>query len=155
MARTIATTTTVSLHELVDWLRTRHHAVLITTKTNGAPQASPVTIGLDDSGRLVISSYPGRAKSLNLRRNPSVSVCVLSDDFRGAWVQIDGRGEVLDMPEALDPLVEYYRNIAGEHPDWDEYRQAMVDQDKVLLRIEIDHWGPIATGDFPARLAGG
>jgi hypothetical protein len=78
---------------------------------------------------------------------------VLSDDFGGAWVQVDGRAEVLDLPEALEPLVEYFRSISGEHPDWDEYRQAMRDQGKSLVRITPTGWGPVATGGFPARLA--
>ena len=114
---------------------------------------SPNTLGVDDAGRLVISSYPQRAKVRNIRRNPHVSVCVLSDDFGDEWVQIDGTAEVIDLPEALEPLVEYFRNIAGEHPDWDEYRDAMVRQGKVLIRIEIDRWGPVARGGFPPDLA--
>jgi PPOX class probable F420-dependent enzyme len=89
----------------------------------------------------------------NLRRDPRVSACVLSDDWNGPWVQIDGTAEVLDLPEALEPLVEYFRSISGEHPDWDDYRAAMVRQGKSLIRVTIDTWGPIATGGFPARLA--
>ena len=110
-------------------------------------------MGVDVDGRIVVSSYPERAKASNLRRNPQVSVCVLSDDFGGEWVQIDGTAEVIDLPEALDPLVEYFRVIAGEHPDWDEYRAAMIEQGKVLIRVTIDRWGPISRGGFPARLA--
>jgi PPOX class probable F420-dependent enzyme len=89
----------------------------------------------------------------NVRRDPRVSACVLSDDWNGPWVQIDGTAEVLDLPEALEPLVEYFRSISGEHPDWDDYRAAMVRQGKSLIRVTIDTWGPIATGGFPARLA--
>ncbi len=100
----------------------------------------------------MISTYPQRAKATNVRRNPSVSVCVLSDDFNGAYVQIDGTAEVLDMPDALEPLVEYFRCISGEHPDWDEYREAMRKQNKSLIRITVDEWGPIATGGFPPQL---
>ena len=110
-------------------------------------------MGLDDGGRIVISTYPERAKTHNARRDPDVSVLVMSDDFNGPWVQVDGRSEVLDMPEALDGLVDYYRSISGEHPDWDEYREAMRAQDKSLLRITPTRWGPVATGGFPARLA--
>lgn len=101
----------------------------------------------------MIATYPERAKVHNIRRDPRVSVCILSDDWNGAWVQIDGTGEVLDLPEALEPLVEYFRCISGEHPDWDEYRRAMQHQGKSLIRVTIDRWGPIATGGFPARLA--
>jgi len=151
--RTIATTTTVDRDGLLEFLRPRHHAILMTTRKDGRPQASPNTCGVDTEGRIVISTYPERAKAYNVRRDPRVSVLVLSDEFGGAWVQVDGTAEVLDLPEALEPLVEYFRVIAGEHSDWDEYRQAMRDQGKSLIRITIDRWGPIATGGFPARLA--
>ena len=107
------------------------------------------------AGRIVISSYPDRAKVANVRRSPDVSVLVLSDDFGGAWVQVDGACEVIDLPEAVEPLVDYYRAISGEHPDWDEYRAAMVAQGKCLLRVTPTRWGPVATGGFPARLADG
>jgi PPOX class probable F420-dependent enzyme len=153
MARTIATTRTVSRQDLLDFVRPRHHFVLITHRADGSPQASPVTGGVDDEGRLVVSTYPERAKVTNVRRDPHVSVLVLSDDFGDAWVQVDGDCEVLDLPDALDPLVDYYRAISGEHPDWDEYREAMLRQGKSLLRITPVRWGPVATGGFPARLA--
>ncbi|WP_030439629.1 PPOX class F420-dependent oxidoreductase [Actinoplanes subtropicus] len=153
MPRTIATNTTVDREGLLEFLRPRHHAILMTTRRDGRPQASPNTCGVDAEGRIVISTYPERAKAYNVRRNPEVSVLVLGDDFGGAWVQVDGTAEVLDLPEALEPLVEYFRVISGEHPDWDEYRQAMRDQGKSLIRVTIDRWGPIATGGFPARLA--
>lgn len=154
MPRTIATNTTVSRDELLEFLRPRHHAILMTTRRDGRPQASPNTCGVDTEGRIVISTYPERAKAFNVRRDPRVSVLVLSDDFGGAWVQVDGTAEVLDLPEALEPLVEYFRVISGEHPDWDEYREAMRAQGKSLIRVTIGRWGPIATGGFPARLAG-
>ena len=153
MARTIATNTTVDLDELLAFVRPRHHMVLMTRRGDGSPQLSPVTGGVDDSGRIVIATYPERAKTRNARRRPEVSVLVLSEDFNGAWVQVDGTCEVLDVPEAVEPLVEYFRNIAGEHSDWDEYRRAMVEQGKSLLRITATRWGPIATGGFPPRLA--
>jgi PPOX class probable F420-dependent enzyme len=112
-----------------------------------------VTCGVDDAGRIVVSTYPERAKTHNARRDPRVSVVVLSEDFGGPWVQIDGTAEVLDLPEALEPLVGYYRAISGEHPDWDEYRAAMTRQGKSLLRVTPTRWGPVATAGFPARLA--
>jgi PPOX class probable F420-dependent enzyme len=153
MARQIATTTSVSESELVEFVRPRHRMIVITQRADGSPQASPVTGGVDDSGRIVISTYPERAKAKNARKRPDVSVVVLSDDFNDPWVQVDGTCEVLDVPEALDAFVEYFRNISGEHPDWDEYRQAMLDQGKCLLRVTPTRWGPVATGGFPARLA--
>lgn len=153
MARKIATNTTVSRDELLDFVRPRHQTILSTLRKDDSTQMSPNTMGVDDNGRLVISTYPDRAKAHNIRRNPSVSVCVLSDDFGGAWVQVYGTAEVIDLPDSVEPLVEYFRNIAGEHPDWDEYREAMAKQGKSLIRITIDSWGPVATGGFPARLA--
>jgi PPOX class probable F420-dependent enzyme len=125
----------------------------MTTKADGGPQLSPATSGVDSAGRLVISTYPKRAKVVNIRREPKVSVCLLSDDWDGPWVQLHGRAEVLDLPDAVEPLVEYFRSISGEHPDWDEYREAMLRQGKSLIRITIDSWGPIATGGFPPELA--
>jgi PPOX class probable F420-dependent enzyme len=155
MPRTIAKNRTVDLNELLDFIRPRHHMILLTRRQDGTPQLSPVTGGVDEAGRVVISTYPERAKAANLRRAADCSVLVLSDDFGGAWVQVDGRAEVLDLPEALEPLVEYYRCISGEHPDWDEYRKAMLQQRKSLVRITPTRWGPVATGGFPPRLADG
>ncbi len=153
MPRTIATTTSVQRDDLLDFARPRHHMVLLTTRADGTPQASPVTGGVDERGRVVVSTYPERAKASNVRRSGTASVLVLSDDFGGAWVQIDGTAELLELPAALEPLVEYYRCISGEHPDWDEYRRAMIAQGKCLIRISPARWSPIATGGFPARLA--
>jgi PPOX class probable F420-dependent enzyme len=155
MPKTIATTTAVELPDLLDFVRTRHHLVLTTHRSDGSPQLSPVTGGVDADGRLVISTYPERAKTANLRRTPECSVMVQSDEWNGPWVQVDGTAEVIDMPDAVEPLVDYFRAISGEHPDWDEYRQAMRDQGKSLIRITPTRWGPIATGGFPARLADG
>lgn len=154
MTRQIAMAERVSREDLLAFLRPRHHAVLLTRRRSGAPQMSPVTCGLDDAGRVVVSTYPDRAKAVNLRRDPAVSLCVVSDGW-DPWVQVDGTAEVLDLPDSVEPLVEYYRAIAGEHPDWDEYRRAMVDQGKSLIRVTVQSWGPIATGGFPARLAQG
>jgi PPOX class probable F420-dependent enzyme len=155
MAPSIATNRSVSLAELLEFVRPRHHAVLLTTRGDGRPQASPVTCGVDDAGRIVVSTYPERAKTRNARRDPRASVVVLSDDWNGPWVQVDGTAEVVDPPESVEPLVEYYRNIAGEHPDWDEYRAAMLKQGKSLVRVTPERWGPVATGGFPARLVNG
>jgi PPOX class probable F420-dependent enzyme len=155
MAPNIATNTAVSLDELLDFVRPRHHAILLTRRSDGSPQGSPLTCGVDDSGRIVVSTYPERAKTRNAKRDPRVSLIVLSDDWDGAWVQIDGTAEVIDPPESVEPLVEYYRNIAGEHPDWDEYRAAMLKQGKSIIRVTPERWGPVATGGFPARLVSG
>jgi PPOX class probable F420-dependent enzyme len=153
MPRPIATTTDVDREALLEFVRPRHRMVLITTRRDGRPQASPVTGGVDPDGRIVISTYPERAKTANARRHPQVAVLVLSDDFNGEWVQVEGTCEVIDPPDSVEPLVDYFRSISGEHPDWDEYRQAMRDQGKSLLRIVPETWSPVARGGFPARLA--
>lgn len=153
MARTIATTTTVDRQGLLEFLRPRHHVILMTPRSDGTWQGSPVTSGVDTDGRIVVSTYPERAKARNVARHGRASVVVLSEDFDGAWVQVDGDAELLTLPDAVEPLVDYFRSIAGEHSDWDDYRQAMTDQGKALIRITPTRWGPIATGGFPAHLA--
>src|SRR3984957_9342454 len=144
-----ATADRVDLAVLLEFIRPRHRGILITTRSDGRPQSSPVACGVDSDGRIVVSTYPSRAKTRNARRNPDVSFCILSDDWNGPYVHIDGTAEVLDMPDALDGLVEYFRCISGEHPDWADYRTAMARQNKSLLRVTIDRWSPIATGGFP------
>jgi PPOX class probable F420-dependent enzyme len=149
MAPKIATAEEVGLSELLDFVRPRHRMVLSTFRADGSLQSSPVTGGVDQQGRLVIASYPQRAKSANIKRTPEASVVVLSDEFNGAYVQIDGDAEVIDLPDAVELLVDYYRAIAGEHPDWDEYRSAMLSQRKCVIRVTPRRWGPVATGGFP------
>ncbi|WCO67215.1 PPOX class F420-dependent oxidoreductase [Iamia majanohamensis] len=153
MSPSIATTDEVDRDALLDFVRPRHRHILTTTRRDGTPQMSPVSAGVDPDGRIVVATYPERAKVANLRRHPQASVVVLSDEWDGPWVQVDGPAEVLDLPEALEPLVEYFRSIAGEHSDWDEYREAMIRQGKCLVRITPERWGPVATGGFPPRLA--
>ena len=153
MPRSIATNTDVELNDLLDFVRPRHNLLLSTERADGRPQISPVSGGVDSEGRIVISTYPGRAKTRNAEKRSAVSVLVLSDDFGGPWVQVDGDAEVLNMPDSLDGLVDYFRCISGEHPDWDEYREAMRVQNKSLIRVTPTRWGPIATGGFPAEVA--
>ena len=149
MARSIATNTTVELAELLDFARPRHRMLLATTRRDGRPQISPVSGGVDLQGRIVISTYPARAKTRNAERDPRVSVLVLSDDWNGPWVQIDGDAEVLHMPEAADGLVDYFRCISGEHPDWEEYRAGHAHSEQVAdpnhpdsLGSDRDWWIP-------------
>ncbi len=139
----IARNRVVDRTELEDFVRPRHQGVLLTTRRNGRPQSSLVTMGLDVSGRIVVSSYPERVKVLNIKRDPAASMVVMSD----------GEAEIIELPDSVEPLVEYFRVISGEHPDWDGYRQAMVDQGKCLIRLNIEQWGPIATGGFPQSVA--
>ncbi|MCV7411137.1 pyridoxamine 5'-phosphate oxidase [Mycobacterium florentinum] len=151
MAPKVATADAVSLPELLEFIRPRHKMLLTTFRSDGSLHSSPVSGGVDEQGRIVIATYPQRAKSANIRRTPSASVVVLSDDFNGPYVQVDGDAEVIDLPEAVELLVDYFRVIAGEHPDWDEYRRAMVDQGKCLIRVTPRRWGPVATGGFPPK----
>ncbi|MGV0714390.1 PPOX class F420-dependent oxidoreductase [Mycolicibacterium sp. XJ662] len=153
MARKHATADAVDLPELLEFIRPRHRMLLTTFRRDGSLQSSPVTGGVDEAGRIVIASYPQRAKAANIRRDGRASVVVLSDEFDGPYVQVDGDAEVLALPDAVEPLVDYYRAVAGEHPDWAQYRQAMVDQGKCLIRIRPRRWGPVATGGFPANPA--
>lgn len=148
----MASDTEVDRAGLAVFVAGKHRWVLATTRADGRPQMSPVTGGMLADGRLAVATYPDRAKTRNARRDPRVSVVVLGDEFNDAWVQIDGAAEVLDMPEAADGLVEYFRSISGEHPDWDDYRRAMVDQGKSLIVIEPTRWGPVSTGGFPPAL---
>jgi PPOX class probable F420-dependent enzyme len=125
-----------------DFLRNNHRAVLQTWRADGQPQMSPVVVGVDAEGYAIVSTRETAAKAKQLRRNPDVSLCVLVDDFYGEWIQIEGTAEVIPIPEALEPLVEYFRAVSGEHPDWDEYREAMRTQRNVLVRIDIKRAGP-------------
>ena len=121
-----------------DFLRTNHRAVLATFRSDGRPQLSPVGAGVDGEGRVIVSTPGSTAKARNLRRDPRVSVCGFADSFYGGWVQVEGTAEVVEQPESVELLVDYYRRLAGEHPDWDEFRAAMVDEGRVLLRFAIE-----------------
>jgi PPOX class probable F420-dependent enzyme len=152
MARTLASDTPVDRAGLEEFIRPRHRAILSTTRGNGSPQMSPITMSVDPDGDILVASYPERAKVRNLRLHDQAALCVLSDDFGGQWVQVSGTATVVDLPEAMEGLVTYFRSISGEHPDWDEYRQAMIDQSKVLIRVAVERWGPLSKGGFPPRL---
>jgi PPOX class probable F420-dependent enzyme len=124
------------------FLAGNHRAVLITRRSGGGLQTSPVLVGVDRDGKAVISTREGAYKTRNLRRDPAAVLCVFSDGFFGRWLQLEGRAEVVSLPEAMAGLVEYYRGISGEHPDWDDYRQAMQRDRRVLVRVSIDAVGP-------------
>lgn len=127
------------------FLREHHRAVLTTFRSDGRPQMSPVSVSVDGEGRAVVSSRETAFKVRNLRRDPRVSLCVLSDDF-WRWVQIDGTASILSLPDAMEPLVELYRSVAGEHPDWDDFRQAMERDRRVVIRIPVERAGPARHG---------
>jgi PPOX class probable F420-dependent enzyme len=132
--------------EAIEFARSNHHAILATRRGDGRVQMSPVVSAVDDDGRLLVSTREPAAKVRNLRRSPDASVCVMSDSFFGAWVQVDGTAEIVPMPEAMELLELAYRQISGEHPDWEEFRQAMVEQRRVAVRITITAAGPNYAG---------
>ncbi len=127
----------MSLDAARTFLRDHHRAVLHTFRDDGSPQLSPVLTTVDDHGNAIVSTTAASAKARNLRRDPRASLCVMTDAFFGPWVRVDGPATVVGLPDALELLVDYYRRIAGEHDDWDEYRQAMTDEDRVLVQVEI------------------
>ena len=129
-----------------DFLRAHHRAVVATSRSDGRPQLSPVTCTVDDENRVLISTRETALKTRNLRRRPQASLCVFTDNFFGEWVQVEGDVEIIPLPDAMDLLVEYYRSISGEHPDWDDYRAAMEREQRVLLRVTITKAGPNVSG---------
>ncbi|MEO0493818.1 MAG: PPOX class F420-dependent oxidoreductase [Actinomycetota bacterium] len=147
-----ATDVDVDADELAAHLAGKHRWVISTTRADGRPQMSLVAGGMAADGRLLVTSYPSRAKVKNIRKNPAVSVLVMGEEFNDAWVQVDGDATVTDVPDGLDDFVEYFRCISGEHPDWDEYRQAMVDQGKSVIAIAPTRWSPVSKGGFPPEL---
>jgi PPOX class probable F420-dependent enzyme len=132
----------MNLDEARQFLRENHRAVLATFRVDGRPQLSPVAVGVDAEGRAVVSSRETAFKVKNLRRDPRASVCVVSDNWYGGWLQADGTASIVSLPEAMDLLIDYYRRLAGEHPDWDDYRAAMERERRVMVRIELERAGP-------------
>ena len=130
----------------LDYVRTNHQAVLYTRRADGSPQLSPITLDVDDAGQVVISSRETAYKVRNLRRDPRCSLCVFPDKWVGRWVQLDGTADLLSLPDALEPLVAYYRGLRGEHPDWDDYRAAMVREQRLLIRVTVERAGPDRSG---------
>lgn len=136
----------MQLDRALDFLRANHRAVLATTRADGRPQLSPVLCGVETAGRVLISTRETAVKTRNVRRNPLASLCVFTDTFFGGWVQVEGKAEVVSLPEAMELLVEYYRLVSGEHPDWDDYRATMQRDRRCVIRIEIDRAGPDISG---------
>lgn len=136
----------MDITEATAFISENHRAVLATLRGDGRPQLSPVSAGVDAAGRVVISSRETAMKTRNLRRRPFAALCVFSDRFFGDWVQVEGAAEIVSLPEAMDGLVDYYRSIAGEHPDWDEYRAAMVRDRRALIVLGVERAGPNRAG---------
>jgi PPOX class probable F420-dependent enzyme len=129
-----------------DFIRANHRAVMATFRKDGRPALSPVTVALDTQGRVVVSTRETAMKIKHLRRDPRLSLAVLNDGFFGAWVTVEGTADIVELPEAMEPLVDYYRSVSGEHPDWDDYRAAMERDQRVLVRFEIERAGPNVEG---------
>lgn len=136
----------MDINQARNFLKTNHRAVLATYHRDGRPQLTPVLVGVDEAGWAIISTRETAYKTHNLRRDPRVSLCVFNDGFFGGWIQIEGEAEIISLPTAMEGLVSYYRTVAGEHPDWDDYRAAMVRDKRVLVRINILHAGPDRRG---------
>lgn len=125
---------------------TNHRAVLATRTRDGGIQQSPVLVGVDEHGHFIISSRETAFKTKNLRRDPWAQLCILPDAFFGDWVLVEGRADVRSLPEAMEPLVDYFRRVAGEHDDWDGYRDSMRREQRVLIRVEALRAGPDHAG---------
>ena len=136
----------MDIQAALEFVASQHHAVLGTLKSDGTPQLSPVTVGVDDAGRVVVSTRQTAYKVRHVRRDPRVWLCVLPDAFYGQWVQLTGTAEIVELPAAMELLVDYYRRISGEHPDWDDYRAAMERDKRVVLRITVTKAGPDVSG---------
>lgn len=136
----------MQIDEALDVIRTQHRAVLATIRADGSPAMTPVTANVDRDGRVVISSRQSAYKVRNLRRDPRAWLCVLPDGFYGRWIQVAGTAEILELPEAMELLVDYYRTTAGEHPDWADYRAAMERDQRVLIRVTVTSAGPDRAG---------
>jgi PPOX class probable F420-dependent enzyme len=132
----------MDIDRALEFVRNHHRAVVTTYFPDGRAQLSPVTVGVDAAGHVVISTRETATKTRNLATDPRVVLCVLTEAFFGPWVLIEGRAEVIHLPEAMELLVDYYRGISGEHPDWDEYRAAMQRDQRVLVRVSITRAGP-------------
>jgi PPOX class probable F420-dependent enzyme len=129
-----------------EFVREHHRAIMVTRHADGRTQTSPVLCAVDDAGRLIVSTRETAAKTRNLLRDPHVTFCVITDAFFGEWMQIDGEAEVVHLPAAMEPLIDYYRRLSGEHPDWDDYRATMERDRRVLVRVTITHAGPDTHG---------
>ena len=136
----------MDLERAREFMRVHHRAVLATSRSDGFPQLSPVTVAIGDDGRVLVSTRETAIKTKNLARDPRASLCVLTDRFFGEWLQAEGTAEIIHLPQAMDLLVDYYRRVSGEHPDWEDYRQAMVRDRRVIVAIALTRAGPDRSG---------
>jgi PPOX class probable F420-dependent enzyme len=132
----------MDIDQVREFLSKNHHAILATSRADGRTQLSPVAVSIDEAGRAVVSTREGAAKTRNLRRNSTATLCVFTDQFFGPWIQIEGTCEIVSLPEAMDGLIAYFKSVSEEHPNWDDYRASMIKEERVLFRIEMQHIGP-------------
>jgi PPOX class probable F420-dependent enzyme len=136
----------MNIDDALAFVREQHDAIMHTYRRDGSPQLSPITCNVDAGDRIVVSTRETALKTKNLRRDPRVSLCIITDGFYGRWIQIDGSAEIVSLPDAMEPLVDYYRSLRGEHPDWDDYRAAMIRDQRVIVRITPERAGPDRAG---------
>ena len=136
----------VDVESALEHIRGNSRAILATLRADGEPAMSPVAAAVDDQGRVVISTRETAYKVKHVRRHPKAWLCVITEKFYGPWVQVEGDVEIVSLPDAMEPLVDYYRRVAGEHPDWDDYRAAMEREQRCLLRITVTRAGPSKQG---------
>lgn len=136
----------MDLAEALAFVSVNHRGILSTTRRDGHPAMTPVSAAVDGDDKVVVSTRETALKVHNIRRDPYVSLVVVQDEFFGSWTQVEGNASILELPDAMEPLVEYYRSVAGEHSDWDDYRRAMVRDRRVLLRIDVERVGPLIAG---------
>jgi PPOX class probable F420-dependent enzyme len=129
-----------------EFIRNNHRGVLATRRRDEGIQQTPVLATVDAEGRVVISTRETAYKTHYLRRDPWAQVCVFTDRFFGDWVVVEGTAEVLSLPDAMEPLIDYYKSFPGENPDWDEYRERMRRERRVLVRITLERAGPDRQG---------
>ncbi|MDQ1479860.1 MAG: hypothetical protein QOI44_721 [Actinomycetota bacterium] len=136
----------MDIDEALEFIKSNHHGVIATTRSDGRTAMSPIACDVDPEGKVVVSTRETAMKVKHLTRDPNVAICVINDGFFGEWVQVEGTAEIVHLPEAMEGLVDYYRRVAGEHPDWDDYRAAMERERRVLLRITVTRSGPNRSG---------
>ena len=136
----------MDLDQAREFIRDNHRSVLATRRRDGSVQLSPVLVNLDAEGRGIISSRETAIKVKNLRRDPYAQLCVFENRWPGRWIALDGEADVLSLPEAIDPLIDYYKRFPDEDPDWDDYRERMRREKRVLIRIELQRAGPNRQG---------
>ncbi len=133
-------------NEAREFLRSNHRAVMATFRKDGRPAMSPVACAIDDAGRVIVSTRQTAMKVKHLQRDPRVALSAFTEGFYGPWAQVEGNAEVVELPDAMPLLIDYYRSVAGEHDNWDDYEAAMQSEQRVIVRFAIERAGPTVSG---------